>query len=103
MPATARVTVLMEPAEKRALEARARREKVSVGELVRRAALASRRDEEDALQAAVTMLHESNASAREALDTALANMAAREKDWPRREREAVEKARALAAEWLAQA
>lgn len=50
MPATARVTVLMSPEEKAALEAKAMRAgPVSVGELVRRAVAAY--DEEEAKEA----------------------------------------------------
>ena len=60
MPATARVTILMDPAEKRALETRAKRENVSLGELIRRAALAPKQDEDAALRAAVDMLRKSN-------------------------------------------
>jgi hypothetical protein len=103
MPATARVTILMDPAEKRALETRAKRENVSLGELIRRAALAPKQDEDAALRAAVDMLRKSNATAKAALDLALSNIDAREKAWPERERKAVAKGRALAAEWQARA
>lgn len=102
MPATARVTILMDPAEKRALEARAKRENMSLGELMRRAALTPKHDDDAALRAAVSMLRESNATAKAALDRALASIEAREKAWPKREREAVARGRALAREWLAQ-
>lgn len=72
MPATARVTILVDPAEKRALETRAKRENVSLGELMRRAVLGPKHDEDAALRAAVAMLRKSNATAKAALDQALA-------------------------------
>lgn len=103
MPATARVTILMDPAEKRALETRAKRENVSLGELMRRAVLEPEQDGDAALRAALDMLRESNATAKAALDHALSSIKAREKTWPERERKAVAKGRALAAEWQAQA
>jgi len=57
-------------------------------------------DYQDSLRAAVAELRAANARAREALDTALANIAAREAEWPERERRAIEEGRAIAAEIL---
>jgi hypothetical protein len=99
MPAaTSRVTVLMTPADKRALTNKARQAGVSVGELLRRSALDSHRAEENDVLAALAMLRESNAKASAALDTALANIARREAEWTMREQRAVKEGRALAAE-----
>lgn len=52
------------------------------------------------LRAAVADLRAANVRATEALDTALANIAAREAEWPERERRAIEEGHALAAEIL---
>ena len=52
------------------------------------------------LRAAVADLHASNVRAIAALDTALANISAREAEWPTREQRAREGGRALAADLL---
>ena len=52
------------------------------------------------LRAALATLRESNARASAALDTALANIAAREAEWPAREQRAIQEGHALAAEIL---
>jgi len=52
------------------------------------------------LRAAVADLHASNVRAIAASDTALANIAAREAEWPAREQRAREEGRALAADLL---
>lgn len=101
MPATARVAVLMTPAEKRTLAARAKREDVSLGELMRRAALGSHGAEEEALRTAVTALATANAAAQTALDKVLSDMVVREREWPAREQRAIARGRALAAQWSA--
>lgn len=59
-------------------------ENVALGELMRRAALAPKDDEEVALRAALPMLRKSNAPAKAALDRALSNIGAREKFRPKR-------------------
>lgn len=96
--ATARVTVLMTPGDKETLTARARKQGVSVGELLRRSALESRSAEDEQVHAALVMLRESNAKASAALDKALSNITAREKEWEQRERRAVEAGRKMAKE-----
>lgn len=80
MPATVRVTILMKPEEKHALRARARRDKVSLGELVRGALFAKRREEDAALLAAVDALRASNEAARKALDHTLRTIAERDRN-----------------------
>jgi hypothetical protein len=97
MPAaTSRVTVLMTPDDKKAVTARARDAGVSVGEFMRRSALGSPGAEEEEILAALATLRESNAKASAALDRALANITAREKEWDEREQRAMEEGRALA-------
>lgn len=95
--ATSRVTVLMTPGDKKTLTSKARQAGISVGELLRRSALDNHRAEEAEVLAALDTLRTSNARASEALDTALANIAAREAEWPERERRAIKEGRALAA------
>jgi hypothetical protein len=63
---------------------------------MRHPAPGSRRAEEKEILAALTTLRESNAKASAALDRALANIAAREREWEAREQRAVEQGRALA-------
>jgi hypothetical protein len=77
--ATERVTVLMTPAEKAALEAKARGAGVSVGEFVRRSVDSF--DPEEAaelvqLAALAAALEQSNSEASAALDRALASIEA---------------------------
>ena len=79
VPATERVTTLMTPTEKSALEAKARRAGVSVGEFVRRSVESY--DPEEALALAqlaalAAELSRSNRDASEALDRALASVEA---------------------------
>lgn len=95
--ATARVTVLMTPRDKKTLASKARHAGISVGELLRRAALDGHRAEEDEVLAALATLRSSNAKARAALDHALANIAKREAESAVREQRAIEEGRAMAA------
>jgi len=52
------------------------------------------------LRAAVADLHASNVRAIAAADTALANIAVREAEWPAREQRAIREGRAIAADLL---
>jgi hypothetical protein len=76
-PATERVTTLMNPAEKAALEAKAKQAGVSVGEFVRRAVDCFDPEEAAALaelSALADQLKRSNRDASDALDRALASV-----------------------------
>jgi hypothetical protein len=78
-PATERVTTLMTPAEKAALEAKAKGAGVSVGEFVRRSVEAFDPDQATSLAqlaAVAAELTRSNQAAAQALDQALANIEA---------------------------
>lgn len=79
--ATARIPVLVTPAEKSRIVATARAAGLSVGALMRRAALAYRPDEEDSalLDAAIARIDASTARADAALSDALARIAASRK------------------------
>jgi hypothetical protein len=79
--ATARIPVLVTPAEKSRIAAAARAAGLSVGALMRRAALAYRPDEDDAalLDAAIARIDASTARANAALSDALARVAASRK------------------------
>lgn len=76
-PATERVTTLMNPSEKAALEFKAKQAGVSVGEFVRRAVDCFDPDEAAALielSALAEQLSRSNREASDALDRALASV-----------------------------
>jgi hypothetical protein len=87
----------MTPADKQAVTARARDDGISVGEFMRRAALASHDTKEQEVRAALEVLNETNAKASAALNKALAEIEANEKSWEERERRAIEDGKALAA------
>lgn len=86
--ATERVTVLMTPGEKSALEAKAKGAGVSVGEFVRRSVDAFDPDaaaEVEQLAALAAELQRSNREAAAALDRALASVAATRKQLDHRD------------------
>lgn len=99
MSATARVTILMDPAEKQALEERARAREVSVGELARNTLFPSPNDEEEMLLAAIDLLRESNRASLEALDRTLASLREREAAAQAKEVEVRRAAQKEVAQW----
>ncbi len=77
MPATERVPVLMTPAEKRRVVAKARKAGLTTGEYMRRAAEGFRPEDDDkALEAMIDQMNQATASAERAIDAALAYVAA---------------------------
>ncbi len=72
MPATERVPVLMTPAEKKQLVARAKREGIPLGEFMRRAAKGYRpADDNEALAAMIDQMNQATERAEKAIDQAL--------------------------------
>jgi hypothetical protein len=67
-----------------------------MSEFMHCAALGSSAADKEEIRAALATLRESNAKASAALDSALTNIAAREREWEAREQRAVEEGRALA-------
>ena len=77
MAATERVPVLMTPAEKRRVVAKARKAGLTTGEYMRRAAEGFRPEDDDkALEAMIDQMNQATASAEKAIDDALAFVAA---------------------------
>ncbi len=77
MAATERVPVLMTPAEKKRVVAKARKAGLTTGEYMRRAAEGFRPDDDDkALEAMIEQMNQATASAEKAIDEALAFVAA---------------------------
>ena len=77
MAATERVPVLMTPAEKKRVVARAKRAGLTTGEYMRRAAEGFRpEDDSKALEAMIEQMNQATASAEVAIDDALAFVAA---------------------------
>ncbi len=80
MPATERVPVLMTPAEKRRVVAKARKAGLTTGEYMRRAAEGFRPEDDDkALEAMIDQMNQATASAEKAIDAALAYVTASNK------------------------
>ena len=76
MAATERIVVLVTPEQKAAISSRAKEAKLTVGELLRRAAAAYSGDEQDqALAGLVEQVRRSTAQASRALDDALRRVA----------------------------
>lgn len=77
MAATERVPVLMTPAEKKRVVAKAKKAGLTTGEYMRRAAEGFRPDDDDkALEAMIEQMNQATASAEKAIDEALAFVAA---------------------------
>ena len=77
MAATERVPVLMTPAEKRRVVAKARKAGMTTGEYMRRAAEGFRPEDDDkALEAMIDQMNQATASAEKTIDAALAYVAA---------------------------
>ena len=77
MAATERVPVLMTPAEKKRVVAKAKKAGLTTGEYMRRAAEGFRpEDDDEALEAMIDQMNQATASAEKAIDKALAFVAA---------------------------
>lgn len=77
MAATERVPVLMTPAEKRRVVAKARKAGLTTGEYMRRAAEGFRPENDDkAFEAMIDQMNQATANAEKAIDDALAFVAA---------------------------
>ena len=97
MGATERIVVLVTPEQKAEISSRAKEAKLTVGELLRRAAAAYSMDEQDeALTGLVEQVRKSAAQASKALDDALRQVSASQ-----RRIAAMEKAHARAAKRVA--
>jgi hypothetical protein len=97
MGATERIVVLVTPEQKAEISSRAKEAKLTVGELLRRAAAAYSMDEQDeALAGLVEQVRKSAAQASKALDDALRQVSASQ-----RRIAAMEKARARTAKRVA--
>lgn len=89
MPATERVPVLMTPAEKARVVAKAKKAGLTTGEYMRRAAEGFRPDDNDeALAAMIDQMNEATANAEKAIDDALTFVAASNKRIAKMEAEA---------------
>ncbi len=76
MAATERVPVLMTPAEKKRVVAKARKAGLTTGEYMRRAAEGFRpEDDDEVLEAMIDQMNQATASAEKAIDDALAFVA----------------------------